>query len=475
VAQAFAESQDPISVIMGPVGGGKTTAALWRGIYAAYAWPETAPGLRQVKFGVVRRLYKDLEKTTIPSWTRWFPRTMGVWRGAAGDPATHDLVLAHPAGGRIELRVEFMALGELRVEEALRGYEPSFIFVDEVDTAPEDILEFSYQRAGRYPSATLARNPKMVWGACNAPEEGNWIVRDFIDEPRPNWTLYVQPSGLSDRAENLAVLGPHYYRQMAETMRPFQRKRFIENIPGLSQAAEAVYADDFDPDRMVAPEPLAPIPGRPLIVGMDAGGTPAAVIMQHAANGQRRILAELSTHAKEHGSITGPTRFGEVLAELLASERFRGHRARGIADPSAAYGADRARGEASWIETVARVAAIPVTAAPTNDPTVRQEALRWPMLRLIDARTPAFLVCPTCRLIKRALTSDYRFVVTAGRRTAHVLKNWASHLVEAAQYAALDGGAYHEVIARQTARTAGFRPAIAETRFNPFAPGAFRP
>lgn len=467
VAQAFLEAQDPISVLMGPFASGKTTVGLMKGVLTAYTWPETQPGLRRVKFGVIRRLYKDLEKTTMQSWNRWFPRTLGTWRGAAGDPATHDLVLPHPSGrGRVELRVEFIALGDLRVEEALKGYEPSFCYVDEVDTAADNTLDFLFGRAGRFPSETIKVNPKMAWGTCNAPPEDNWVVRDFIDEPKPGHIMYRQPSGLSPQAENMEILGAGYYDALAANMPAFERKRFVENIPGLSRGAEAVY-EEFNPDLHIAPKLLDPIPGRPLIVGADAGGTPAAAILQIAPSGQRRILAELSTHAKEGGSITGPHRFGEALAELLA-ERFRGFSPRGIADPSAAYGADRAAGEASWIEIVSRVSGVPFQPAPTNDPVARREALRIGMTKVPDGRTPNFLVCPSCRLMKRALASDYRWMITAGRRTGNVMKNWASHLVEAAQYAALDGGAYHEVMARVQTRAKAAAPAFATTDFNPF-------
>ena len=201
VAQQFLEAQDPIAVLMGPFASGKTTVGLMKGVMTAYTWPETAPGLRRVKFGVIRRLYKDLEKTTMASWNRWFPRNIGNWRGAAGDPATHDLVLRHPAGGRVELRVEFIALGDLRVEEALKGYEPSYCYVDEVDTAAPNTLDFLFGRAGRYPSETIRINPRMAWGTCNAPPEDNWVVTDFIDEPKPGHILYRQPRDFGGRRE----------------------------------------------------------------------------------------------------------------------------------------------------------------------------------------------------------------------------------------------------------------------------------
>jgi hypothetical protein len=99
--------------------------------------------------------------------------------------------------------------------------------------------------------------------------------------------------------------------------------------------------------------------------------------------------------------------------------------------------------------------------------TLRREALRVPMQQLIDGRQPALLICPTCRLTVRALARDYRFAVTGGRVASVPLKNWASHLVEAHQYALMDGGAFHEIQARRTARQEQAAPRVAPA-FNPF-------
>lgn len=469
VGAAFYEAQHPISALMGPIGGGKSTVGLQKGIMESFRWPRD-PADRafvRVKFAIIRRLWKDLEQTTMRSWFQWYPKDVGKW---LGDPPTHTLTFPHPAGGQVELQTEFRAFGDLRIEEALRGYEISYSFVDEVDLAPPNTLTFLYSRAARYPRGVLPVAPQMAWGACNAPEEDSWVVEDFIDDMKPGHTLYRQPSGLSHQAENLAVLGADYYRRLAETMPAFERRRFIENIPGLSRGADAVYAE-FNPDLHVAAGPL-PVIDRPVTVGMDAGGTPAAGLWQTAPNGQRRKIGELSTHAKDMGSITGPNRFGEALRELLA-ERCRGLPVRGLADPSAAFGADTAAGEASWIETVARVAQIPVHPAPGNNaPTIRQEALRLPMTRMIDGRVPGLLICPkACPLTGRAYGRDYRWVVTAGRRTG-ILKNWASHLVEADQYALLDQGGFADATARGTARLAAGRTFQAAIDFNPVAPAA---
>ena len=467
VAAAFYEAQEPISVLMGPVAGGKTTVSLQRGVASSLFWPPTPGkgGLREVKFGIIRRLMTDLERTTMKSWFEWYPPTLGKW---IADPPTHVLPLRHPDGGAIELTVEFRALGDLRIEEALRGYEPSYCYVDEVDLSASNTMTFLLSRAARFPRGVIKIAPHQVWGSCNAPEADSWVVDDFIDDPKPGHRLYRQPSGLSHLAENLEVLGEDYYRKLAETMPAYEAKRFIHNIPGLARGEEAVY-DEFNPDLHVAPAELKVL-DRPLVIGMDAGGTPAAGFWQPAADGQWRKVAELTTHEKKHGSITGPNRFGEAMRSLLA-ERFRGLRVRALADPSAAYGADTANGESSWIDTVARVVGIPVIPAPgNNDPTMRQEALRLPMTRMIDGRKPGLVLCPVhCRATARAFGRDYRWQVTGrpARRTG-ILKNWASHLVEADQYALLDGGGYAEAAARNTRRGRDMQPRVATAPFNPF-------
>lgn len=465
VAEAFVASDEPVAVLMGPVRSGKTTAGLLRGLFLAYRWPETRPGLRRFKLGVLRRQMVDLERTTIPSWTEWFPRSKGTWRGARGEPQTHELRIPHPKSGVVELIVEFRGIGEFRLDEALRGWEPSAVFVDECDTMPENTFGYLLTRVGSFPRETLARNPKQVWGCCNAPELGNWVLRDLIDTPQPGWRLHRQPSGLSPQAENLRALGQDWYRRQAEAMPEHLRRRFIENIPGLAVGLATVYAE-FNPDLHVASDPLGVLPGRPVIVGLDAGGTPAASLWQFAPNGQRRCIGELSTHEREEGSITGPHRFGAALARLLG-ERCRDLAIHGVADPSAQYGGDAA-GEGSWIEIVAREAGIEVRPAGTNDPTLRLEALRQPLNALIDGRLPALLICPTCRLTIRALARDYRYVVTGGRRADRPLKNWSSHLIEAAQYALLDGDAAAEVAARGRARAERLAPVVAAAEFNPF-------
>ena len=470
VAQAFFEAgtEDPFICIMGPVGSAKTTTALMRIMRLAFMLKPSRDGVRYGKFPIIRRLYKDLEATTMQSWQLWFPRTQGKWTGGKGDPATHELPMAHPAdGGLVKVLVEFLAIGDQRMEEALRGYEGTAALVDEVDGMPKDSLPFLFSRMGRYRSE-CGGHLRSVFAAMNAPEADNWTVDAFIDDPAPGWRLYRQPGGLSPNAENVSPLpdgtyalpgGRAYYEELARTWPAYDKRRFVDCIPGLSRGDNPVY-EEFDEDMHMASAPI-PLLDSTITIGMDAGGTPAAGIWQRARTGQYRKLRELSTHQKDGGSITGPARFGEMLAQQLhelLQTLPRGRmqpQIRGVADPSAAWGADTANGESNWIEIVSKKAGIPVYPCITNDPTPRQEVYRSLMTKLIDGRQPAILIDPSCKLTKRALARDYRFGQILGsnaRRTDKPLKNWASHLVEADQYGLLDNDAYAEIMGRKDAR-----------------------
>lgn len=482
VARAFYDTDAELAALMGPVGSGKTTVGLMRGVVRSYLQKPGPDGRRRAKFAVIRRLMKDLEKTTMQSWNRWFPRNMKgtTWHGAAGDPATHELTLRHPVdGGLVDLRVEFIALGDLRIEEALRGWEGTFAYADEADLLAPNALTFLLSRVGRYP-AKAELGWSGVWATFNAPEVDSYCNLDFIEEPKPGHVLFRQPGGLEPGAENLENLPPGYYERLATTMPAYDARRFVHNIPGIGRDGEPVYPE-FNDTVHIAPQPLQLLRGRDLIVGMDAGGTPAAGIWQRAADGQWRKLRELTTHEKQAGSITGPIRFGEALRDILdqllrdESERpISDVRVRGVADPSAQWGADEANGESSWIDTVARVARIPVMPAATNDPTPREEAYRLPMTRFIDGRKPGLLICPSCRQTRIALMRDYKWPTIRGpggtRRADKPAKNWASHMIEADQYALLDGSALHEVLARDRERVRTHHaPQVAVTDFNPFA------
>lgn len=464
VADAFMNCDARLALIMGPQGSGKTVASAMRGIVATHRQPPEGDGVRRVLGVIMRRTYVDLWRYTIPSWTAWFPRTLGKWTGGVGSPAQHDLVLRHPRdGGRVELSVAFMAPGDLPVSEAFKGLEATWIYLDEADGFEAGAMGYLFARTGRYRlNHHVAPAHRAVWGSCNAFGIDHPLYADFVAQRIQGRAFFHQPGGRTPRAENLAVLPPGFYDDMAAQLRSERERRRLVDAEFLPSLNNTVVYPELDSRLHVSPVPLK-IHRLPLILSMDAGGTPAAIVWQRLPTGQWRALDELATPADE---ITGPNRFGDMLAQRLA-ERFRGLSGTGWADPSAAYGADKKAGEKDWIEAVSAKIGMRIRGAPTNAESPRIEALRLPMTRLIDGAPGLLIDGVHCPHFVTALAGGYAYKTRQGEREAHPNKNHHSHIAEAGQYGPLGGGEYDAVRARQ-ANLAGRRAAIV-------APHAFNP
>lgn len=463
ISGAFLENVEPISVLWGPVGSGKTVTALMRGLVASYFATPESDGVRRVKGAVIRRTYRDLWTTTIPSWWSWIPQSSGRWTGGKDEPATHELVLTHPDGGRVELIVEWKAFGEQRLEEALRGWEGSWAYVDECDLLDERALPWLLSRCGRYRLVHQVQPPRRhVWGTCNATDTDHWLYRQMVEAPREGVRLFRLPGGLDPNAERPPGITPEYYLSLRATMQPWEARRFVDAQPGYSRDGEPVLPE-FNAQHHVARDVLRPNPFRQLVIGLDAGGTPASTWWQRETNGQWRGLGEFVAPAT---AVMGPRRFAEGLLQLR-DEQFREIDPKniiGLADPSAAYGADREAGEDDWIETVARIARIRILAAPTNNIGTRIEAIRKPLTTWIDGTTPGLILSPAMKRTRRAMEADYRYKrVPTGpgqwRREDKPDKhspNGASHIIDSVQYALLHLGGYAEAKARDQRSSGAF-------------------
>lgn len=460
VAEEFMASSARIQVINGPIGSGKTTAVLMKIIKIARQQTpsrryrikdpngEFVP-VRQVKFTVVRDTYRQLWRSIIPSWHKRMPETLGEWNGARNAPATHKVHLFPDDGTGVALHLDFAAIGDLDVEEFMRGYEPTGWYLNELDLLDKEVLTYALDRAGRFPDmADGGPTWRGVLADCNAPEFESWVHRDiFLKTPaelaEAGVDLFVQPGGREPGAENLGNLPDDYYTTSLIGHPDWYVARMFDNKPGYSRAGKPIYPE-FNDRLHVRDQEAAP--GLPLGIGIDGGGSPAAVFGQRLPSGKWLILDELVT---EHG--TGPMRFGDLLAQRLR-ERFPGcAKVQGWADPTTTYGADTKAGEKNWKEIVESRTRIRIDPAPSNAPSVRWEAVRKPLQTLIDG-APAFMLNPRCRVLRAGFNNGYHFrrmqVPGAERFTEEADKNDYSHPHDALQYLCLGAGEFYEVLGR---------------------------
>lgn len=465
---AFFHASDFVRVLIGPFGSGKTVACSIEVFRRAC---EQAPGpdkVRRSKWLVVRSTYPQLRSTTIPSWRQWFSDGFGTFN--LTPPITHRMVLPLDDGTIADIEVIFMALDGPDAESALKGFEGTGVWFNEAREIPKAVFDFALGRVGRYP-ATKDGGPSWygVIADSNPPDFDAWLYK-MAEEAKPaGWGFFKQPGGVvkpngrwtpNPDAENTQHLPPNFYmKQMASQSEDWIRV-FLGGEYGFVQEGKPVYPEWLDTTH-VANEALAPIEKLPLVIGLDFGLTPAAVFAQRTARGQWRVIDELVTEDM------GVVRFSELLSARLDAWYGDVGAVEAWGDP--AGNARATTDERTCFEIIRKHTNIPCKAAPTNEPTIRREAVAGALNRLVDGE-PGFLLSPACKVLRKGFAGGYHYrrVRVVGDERFHDKpdKNAFSHPHDALQYL-LSGAGEGRALLGKEQRRATSRPGRANSRYNP--------
>ena len=456
-------------VLVGPFGSGKTTASAVEIFRRAI---QQAPGpdkVRRTRWMVVRNTYPQLRSTTIPSWRAWFDERFGRFNWTP--PITHHMILPLDDATIADCQVSFISLDGPGAEAALKGSELTGLWLNEVGEISRAVVMFGAGRVGRYPSQKAGG---CTWSGIIA-DSNPWDVDHWLhglyEAPPAGWEFFKQPGGLvmvdgewqpNPKAENLRHLPADYYTRQAAGQREDWVKIFLGGEFGFVQDGRPVFPEYVDSVHCVS-EPIPPNPDFDLIVGLDAGLEPAAVVLQRDGQGRWIALAELV--ATELGAV----RFGEALSAMLSSW-FPGYTSiLGWADPAA--GARSQVDERAVIDVLKETTNVDFRLAPSNEIGLRLEAVRGALGRLIDGR-PGFVISPACKELRKALAGGYHFrrvqVVGQERYEDRPRKNKFSHVADALQYALLGGGEGRAVMRKQARSMAHMQP-VADGAYDIFA------
>lgn len=469
VAASAFRAWGPVCLIMGPPGSGKTGTLIFKSLAGAMMQNPYADGVRRARLWLLSIDYRRLWANFIPSWFEWLPQhdpDNGItWTGARGGPAMQVIDMEPAKGQRVILEVLFEAVGDDWSDEAIEalvaGKQCTWSWCNEWQNFPKVLWDKLPARIGRYPRMADAEvvAPGM-WGDLNAGVVETWQHQLWTSGKFQRGVHLFEQPGAFDAdangnriAENLKNLPRGYYENMKLNMPPHEWERKGSNRWGRRLDGEPIFI--FDDRAFVSDVTLIPNYKLTLLYGVDAGLDPALILGQRMEDGQLRRLAEVV--ATVHG--VGPKRFGEAVAALLNTERFRPflvqQNIRGFGDPAAFHGHDKEDpDDAHWMARFAKAAGLVGQMAPRPAPTnllePRLQAVRDTLV--VEEGQPRSLFDPSIVQLRRAYNGGYRYrklrVVGDERYDPEPDKNPASHPADADQYLALMEGGYQRAMGR---------------------------
>lgn len=415
----------------------KTTAGLVKIAYEAKRIAPGADGIRRSRCAVIRNTRQMLFDTTIPDFLKWFPD------GRAGSFLRTEgkFILRFDD---VECEVLFRGLDDANDVRRLLSLQLTFGVMDEFREVHPDIFNALQGRVGRYPDKIVngvgckddaGNQIDKVWGMSNPPDMDTYW-EEYLSNPPRNALVVTQPSGLSAEADWTHLLKDDFYANLAEGKSEEYVDVYIHAKFGRSLAGRPVF-QSFNREFHVAKEPLRPIPNPdyPLIIGVDAGLTPAAVLCQVDYSGRLMVYNALTSDGM------GALRFIREKLKPLLTNKFPGFRALVVVDPAARQ---RAQTNEATVRDIYVQEGFAVRLAKTNSIAARLAAVENYLTRTVDGK-PLILLCPEgASDLTLALASKYRYKVKKSGEvedTPEKAHPW-SDIADALQYACLhaDGG-----------------------------------
>lgn len=360
--------------------------------------PDPKDGIRRTRGVIVRNTLPQLETTSLKTVNELL-RPIIEYR-----PSDKTIWIKQ---GDIEAEWILMPLDRPENIQRLLSLDITYAWLSELRELPVKILLDVLSRCGRYPSM-MHGGPTWygLIGETNSfDEDSDWnkvLEEKMLDEkPLPEtWEYFIQPGARDPNAENRENLVPGYYEDLITSNSTAWIEQYIDNLVAPSLSGEAVFRTSFKSTWHVAQQPTQVVPGTMLIVGMDFGRNPAAILGQMDPRG--RIVAHDEVFAENMGVELF---VNTLLRPLLSTPKYQRLPVGVVGDPS---GVSRGQiGEESIFQAMKRLG-LSAQPAMTNNIDPRLRAVEKQFLASRDGG-PALLVSPTCESLIRALRSKYRY------------------------------------------------------------------
>lgn len=432
----FFYSDKFISLVIGPVGSTKTTAGIMKILHHAAMMAPCDDGVRRSRCVWIRNTREQLRDTSIPDFLKW------IRQGEMGAFLKTEYKFLIKVGD-LECEVLFRGLDDQNDVRRLLSLQASFIVFDEFREINPDIYNAAQGRVGRYPDKMMngvgcvrddGKPNAHIWGMTNPPDQDTFW-EELIAEPPKNVEVTIQPSGMSPEADWTKFLPEDYYDNLSQGKTEDWIDVYIHAKFGKSLSGQPVFKS-FNRDFHVAKEPLKPMyTTEPLIIGVDAGLTPAAIIGQQSYDS--RLIVYDALTSEEMGAL----RFVREKLKPLLTNKFPGRQAVVVIDPAAFQ---RVQTDERCVADIYKHEGFLVKPARTNSIAARLAAVEKYLSRVVDGK-PGLVIDPeNAHMLVMGLAGKYRYKInTKGVKDEKPDKShpW-SDLLDGFQYMCLhaDGG-----------------------------------
>jgi hypothetical protein len=432
----FFYSDKFISLAVGPVGSTKTTAGIMKILHHAAQMAPDKNGVRKSRAIWVRNTREQLRDTSIPDFLKWIPD------GVMGSFLKTEYKFVIKVGD-IECEVLFRGLDDANDVRRLLSLQASFFVFDEFREIHPDIYNAAQGRVGRYPDKMMngvgcktddGRANAHLWGMTNPPDQDTFW-EELLTDPPENVHVTIQPSGLSPEADWVQFLPDDYYDNLAQGKTEDWIDVYIHAQFGKSLSGKPVFRA-FDRSTHIAKKEIKPISDdSPILIGVDAGLTPAAVVGQVIFDG--RVIVYDALTSEDMGAL----RFVREKLKPLLANKFPGRNYLVVIDPAAFQ---RVQTDERTVADIYKNEGFHVKPAKTNSIAARLAAVESFMTRTVDGKSGLLLDPESCGMLVQALAGKYRYKINSkGVKDESPEKShpW-SDVADAFQYLCLhaDGG-----------------------------------
>lgn len=435
----FHEDNSVVRCLVGPVGSGKTSAAVMEIVYFLPRWLAKYHKVYRSRWVVLRNTYVELMDTTKRTIQEWCEPAR--WTNGGKDM---KITVGLPGGDEYEVELLLRSCDRPEDLKKFKSLEVTGYWIDESIEVAMEIKNMLKNRIGRFPPRSPEKYGIETTNPPDIEEETYWIFKWDSPPPGPlpdkdplkEHTGFWQPPG-----ENAHNLPRDYYNDLREFYRatPDWIDMYIDGKPGLIIRGKLVY-NNFDRQIHVATHPLrwvgadvepgARMPdGATIYVGWDnSGNTPAAVAGQVPSAFQLQILREFWS---DKMNIVDFANY--VMGEL--AQAFPGCHTVHWGDPAGENTfSTKDGGFTSNARLMREGAGVQVRSADNNF-QARIEAVEY-----LLARRNGILIDPGCRRLQNGFLGGYVYPENrsiVGEYLPNVLKNKYSHVHDALQYMAV--------------------------------------